>query len=219
MRTSFHTKWTPIGASESPTDPSAGQAKFQRLLRELFQFDCADLNFGIHRLMNHKRRILDGYIDRRLPEAIEEAVGRGAIHTEAERSDEFREIREKAIQAFGEGAFAPNGELVEYQEMISGDRQRVAFVEPHGMLHAKICEEDEKAKLHERLPTLAGQIACRSGVAREVSLDSLVVSATEYDELRRRYGDGSWTKEDFARRHILFADRDWTCLDTLLADG
>ena len=31
--------------------------------------------------------------------------------------------------------------------MISGDRQRVVFVEPHGMLRAKSYEEDEKARL------------------------------------------------------------------------
>lgn len=103
--------------------------------------------------------------------------------------------------------------------MISGDRQRVVFVEPQGMIHVKTYEEDEKAKLHERLPTLAKQTARRSGVAGEVSLDPFVVSATEYDELRRRYGDGSWTKEDFAMRHILFADRECTYLETLLADG
>jgi 2-methylisocitrate lyase-like PEP mutase family enzyme len=29
--------------------------KFQGLLRKLFQFDCAELDFGIYRIMNHKR--------------------------------------------------------------------------------------------------------------------------------------------------------------------
>lgn len=33
---------------------SENQVKFQNLLRELFQFDCADLDFGIYRIMNHK---------------------------------------------------------------------------------------------------------------------------------------------------------------------
>ena len=33
----------------------ANLQKFQELLRELFQFDCADLDFGIYRIMNHKR--------------------------------------------------------------------------------------------------------------------------------------------------------------------
>ena len=102
--------------------------------------------------------------------------------------------------------------------MISGGRQRVVFVEPHGMIHAKAYEEDEKARLHERLPTLAEGIARRSGMAGEVSLDSFIVSATKYDDLRRRYGDGSWTRADFAARHILFPDEAGRYLETLLAN-
>lgn len=35
---------------------TAPVVKFQMLLRELFQFDCADLDFGIYRIMNHKRK-------------------------------------------------------------------------------------------------------------------------------------------------------------------
>ncbi len=135
MRSSFHTKWKPKRPSAKATTASAERAKFQRLLRELFQFDCADLDFGIYRIMNHKREILDDYIDRELPEAIEEAVGRGAIRTEDERSDDFRATREKAIEAFGQDAFAPSGELVEYQETPLGReyilwRERALHSEP-----------------------------------------------------------------------------------------
>ena len=102
---------------------------------------------------------------------------------------------------------------------VCGDRQRVVFVEPHGMLHARAYEEDEKARLHERLPALAQDISLRSGTVGKVTLDSFIVSATEYDELRRRYGDGSWTRADFAAKHILFPDRKGDYLETLLEDG
>ena len=103
--------------------------------------------------------------------------------------------------------------------MIAGDRQRVVFVEPHGMVHAKAYEEDEKARLHERLPALAEGIAQRSGTKGNISLDSYVVSATDYHKLRPKYGDGSWTREDFAQRHILFRDRDAKYIGVLLARG
>ena len=101
--------------------------------------------------------------------------------------------------------------------MIASDRQRVVFVEPHGMLHAKAYEEDEKARLHERLPGLAKAIARRSGVGGEVSLDSYIVSATPYGDLKPKYGDGSWSRKDFERRHILFPDWDGEYIETLLA--
>ena len=101
--------------------------------------------------------------------------------------------------------------------MISGNRQRVVFVEPHGMLHAKAYEEDEKARLHERLPKLADGIARRSGLHGKVSLDSFIVSATDYHDLRPKYGEGSWTREDFATRHILFPDESGGYIERLLA--
>ncbi len=103
--------------------------------------------------------------------------------------------------------------------MISGDRQRVVFVEPHGMVHAKAYEEDEKARLHERLPALAQGISGRSAVGGRVSLDSFILSATDYHDLRPKYGDGSWTRDDFARRHILFRDAKRKYIEVLLAGG
>jgi len=101
---------------------------------------------------------------------------------------------------------------------ISGDRQRVVFVEPHGMVHAGEYEQDEKARLHEELPTLADEIARRSTAAVNVSLDCYIVSTTDYEDLRRIYGDGSWTRSQFASRHILFPDTDRKYIETLLID-
>ena len=40
----------------------------------------------------------------------------GAIDTEAERARVFEETRDRMVEVFGEDAFAPNGELVKYQE-------------------------------------------------------------------------------------------------------
>ena len=43
------------------------QVRFQDLLRELFWFDSADLDFGIYRIMNHKRTVIERYIAEDLP--------------------------------------------------------------------------------------------------------------------------------------------------------
>ncbi len=86
----------------------------------------------------------------------------------------------------------------------SGDRQRIVFVEPHGMLNAPAYGHDEKAKLHERLPDLARKIAERSGNP-DVELDSFIVSATKYEDLVKRY-EGEWSETDFAAKHILFRE-------------
>jgi len=44
--------------------------KLQRLLWDMFQFDCADLDFGIYGIMNYKREILEEFITKDLPEAV-----------------------------------------------------------------------------------------------------------------------------------------------------
>ena len=53
--------------------------KLQRLLRQMFQFDCADLDFGIYRIMNHKRDVIERFIEKDLLEAVAEELDRGAL--------------------------------------------------------------------------------------------------------------------------------------------
>jgi len=90
--------------------------------------------------------------------------------------------------------------------VMDGGRQRILFVEPHGMLHAKAYIHDEKARLHERLPALAKGIGDRSG-RRDIALDAYIVSATSYDDLYQRYDDGTWDRARFAEKHIIFPER------------
>lgn len=86
------------------------------------------------------------------------------------------------------------------------DRQRIVFVEPHGMLHAEAYQHDDKARLHESLTELANAMCQRSGLA-DIVLDSFIVSATPFDDLRKKYDDGSWDRQKFTDKHILFPDR------------
>lgn len=89
----------------------------------------------------------------------------------------------------------------------TGDQQRIVFIEPHGMLRAQPYFQDDKAKLHERLPALADEISKRSGTTG-VELDSFIISETRYEELHKNYDDGKWDREKFAAKHILFPIRD-----------
>lgn len=87
--------------------------------------------------------------------------------------------------------------------LMTGRKQHVVFVEPHGMMRAPAYGNDEKARLHERLPGIARQAARRAGRS-DVTLDSYMVSATSFATLRKRYDSGDWTEEKFAQKHILF---------------
>lgn len=86
------------------------------------------------------------------------------------------------------------------------EKQHIVFLEPHGMLYAKAYAHDEKAQLYEVLPGLAKDIATRSK-RHDITLDSYIISATRYEDLRKKYDDGTWDKKRFADAHILFLER------------
>ncbi len=109
--------------------------------------------------------------------------------------------RDHGIGFFEERGFYPDFILW----IVQGGEQRIIFVEPHGMLHAKAYLHDEKARLWERLPALAAEIGKRSG-RKDVSLDAFIISATPYDQLYQRYDDGTWDRTKFAEKHILFQE-------------
>ena len=74
------------------------------------------------------------------------------------------------------------------------------------MLHSKAYEHDEKASQRERLRELEIELGQRSG-RQEITLDSFIISATPYDDLYKRYDEGSWDRDKFAQHHILFQER------------
>lgn len=123
--------------------------------------------------------------------------------------------RGKGVGFFEERGFYPDFILW----VTDGRSQRIVFVEPHGMVHAKAYIHDEKARLHERLLELAEEIGRRSG-GQNIELDSFIISATPYDDLRQRY-DGEWDRQRFAEKHILFQERsrEYDYIQKLLQGG
>ncbi len=87
--------------------------KFQQLLRELFQFDCADLDFGIYRIMNYKRDVIEKFITQDLPKAIAEELGRGALADQSQAAKELIEVAQKIKETLGKDALDADGNLAE----------------------------------------------------------------------------------------------------------
>lgn len=50
-------------------------SKLQSVLKEVFEIDKADLDFGIYRIMNQKREQVMNFIDKKLPQEIKEILG------------------------------------------------------------------------------------------------------------------------------------------------
>ncbi len=89
----------------------SAQDKFQDLLRELFQFDCADLDFGIYRIMNHKRDVIERFIAADLPQAIAGELGRDALAEQAQAAAKLAEAAAKVRANFGPEALDADGKL------------------------------------------------------------------------------------------------------------
>ncbi len=134
---------------ESQEKVNATLKKFQDLLRQLFQFDSADLDFGIYRILNYKRREIDEFIAHRLPQIVEKAF-EGYAQTERESLQErIEEAKKEILKDLGEEAFDERGQLVKYHETRLG-KEYTALLEE--LKHYQI-SEDLKIRVYNDLYT------------------------------------------------------------------
>jgi adenine-specific DNA-methyltransferase len=88
--------------------------RLQQLLNELFQInDAVDLDFGIYRIMKHKRAEVMAFVDKRLPEIVDEGLESGALARLSAQAEERRQVTDQIRENFGEYAIGPSGELKE----------------------------------------------------------------------------------------------------------
>ncbi len=92
---------------------SEPKTKFQQLLQELFQFDLADLDFGIYRIMNYKRQVIERWITEDLPRAIGQELQQGALAEQAEAQKALSEALQKVKENLGPNAIDAEGNLDE----------------------------------------------------------------------------------------------------------
>src|SRR5205807_7185388 len=94
--------------------------------------------------------------------------------------------------------------------VITGDQQRLVFVDPKGMRQEDHPHFNEKINLHTKLREVTEPALCQKGV-KNLTLDAYIISATEYDELKRKVcsKEDMWTREQFEKAHILFFDSDY----------
>ena len=100
---------------------STDRDDFKEILRELFQFDHADLDFGIYRILNRKRDQIETFIQDELVEEISTQVERLDTVETQDVEERFLDAREKVVNTFSEDALGKDDELVEYQETPLGE--------------------------------------------------------------------------------------------------
>lgn len=87
--------------------------KLQDLLRELFQFDSADLDFGIYAVMNHKRDQIERFIEHELLDAIESGLQVQSERQQLQARSDMEQAREALTAVAGLEAVDDSGQVIE----------------------------------------------------------------------------------------------------------
>lgn len=96
----------------------------QTLLRDLFQFDLSDLDFGIYRLLRLKRAEIEAFLTEQLPQQVNDAFAGALLEDQKRLNDELSELEEKIKQDIDEGAISATGEIQPEFRYLKGKKDR-----------------------------------------------------------------------------------------------
>ncbi|MCW3998887.1 MAG: site-specific DNA-methyltransferase [Candidatus Bathyarchaeota archaeon] len=85
--------------------------KVKSLLRELFQFDNQDLDFGIYRIMNFKRKEIEKFIEQDLIAEAERQFQEYSQVGQADLKNEVERLKAEIVRDFGEGTIDSEGKV------------------------------------------------------------------------------------------------------------
>ena len=90
--------------------------KVKKLLHEIFQFDAQDLDFGIYRILNLKRKEIERFIEKDLLDAVEKEFEEYSKANVEELKKEVNKLREEIIRDFGNDTFDSEGNAIKYTD-------------------------------------------------------------------------------------------------------
>jgi len=86
--------------------------RFKALLNVLFQFDAAELDFGIYRIMNYRRKEIESFVEKDLIQAVEKEFEIYKTQSEKELLEKIREVEKRIRDGLGDEAIK-NGQVIE----------------------------------------------------------------------------------------------------------
>ncbi len=113
----------PHGAQPTDARPAPGSTekleRLKALLREMFQLDRGDLDFGLYRIMNLKTAEVAAFLDRDLLPQVKTKLNLTSAEERAKLEKEQEEIRWKAWDLGVDPDLAPPPKLVELQRRLA----------------------------------------------------------------------------------------------------
>lgn len=120
------------------------QTRLKSLLRELFQLDVADLDFGLYRLFRLKRDEVEAFLNKQLPAEVDRAFEAAAGAEREALQKRVDDLAERARASVADDAILPSGEpkpahaaakaVREYAEA----RKRLQAVEASEAQHSEV---------------------------------------------------------------------------------
>ena len=86
--------------------------QLKKVLNEIFELDKADLDFGIYRIMNQKRKQVNEFIDKQLPADISKALSETQTADKAELEAELKTLKKNLEDAGVVAAESPKYKLL-----------------------------------------------------------------------------------------------------------
>jgi adenine-specific DNA-methyltransferase len=86
---------------------------FQELLTEIFQFETSNIDFGVYRILNYKRKQIEKFTNEDLVSKVESAFEKHKQERLRNIEQKFTEVKIKVFDNLGIDALTPTGELKE----------------------------------------------------------------------------------------------------------
>lgn len=67
--------------------------KLQQLLRDMFQFDCAESDLGIYRIMDYKRKAIEDFINKDLIKAVSSDLDKRALAQQSQTAQKLTKLQ------------------------------------------------------------------------------------------------------------------------------
>jgi len=118
--------------------------KLRTLLGKLFQFEHADLDFGIYRIMNQKRDDIKRFIDKDLMTIVDHSLAEFSSADRSRIESEIENLRDKIRSSIAEDAIKPNGDI---KKEFAGTKLGKKYIEKLNQLANTRVSESTKAEI------------------------------------------------------------------------
>ena len=124
------------------------QTRLRSLLRELFQLDVADLDFGLYRLFRLKRDEVEAFLNKQLPAEVERAFEAAAGSEREALQKRVNDLAERARATVADDAILPSGEPNSAHAAAKAVKE---YAEARNRLHAVEASEVQRSEVFNLL--------------------------------------------------------------------